>query len=359
MAKDLVKTSILIISDTHCAPLTDDDASGHSAPQPTAPFKAPLPPADLLIHCGDLTMTGRKAQYNATLDMLKHIDAPVKLVIAGNHDLTLDRDFVRSHGHERGIRAVTDSQWVAARDLWTAPYGRARQEHVTFLDEGEHTVTLANGARVNIYASPYTPEFMDWGFPYRHSEDRFNPADVSFPDARNIAQAPVRSFSASPGSPIDIMITHGPPWGRLDQVPQRDGTTLNTGCSHLLRAVMRARPLIHCFGHIHEGHGAERIEWSEATEELLRSKVERGQWERTKEPAWEAGIKFRQDGIPHIEPDLEAAKADRAIIVDVSSDSDSPLERGRDTLFINAAIMDVRYRPVNAPWLIKVDLPAA
>ncbi|RYP04150.1 hypothetical protein DL764_004649 [Monosporascus ibericus] len=304
-------------------------------------------------------MTGRETEYHATLDMLKHIDAPVKLVIAGNHDLTLDRDFVRSHGHVRGSRAVTDSQWIAARDLWTALHGRARQERVTFLDEGEHTITLANGARVNIYASPYTPEFMDWGFPYRRREDRFNPADVSFSDARNIAQAPVRSFSASPGSPIDIMITHGPPWGRLDQVPQTDGTVLNTGCSHILRAVMRARPLIHCFGHIHEGHGAERIEWSEAAEELLRSKVESGQWERTTEPAWEAGIKFRQNGIARIEHDLDAAKADRAIIADVSSDSDSPLERGRDTLFVNAAIMDVRYRPVNAPWLIKVDLPAA
>ncbi|RYO88941.1 hypothetical protein DL766_000970 [Monosporascus sp. MC13-8B] len=304
-------------------------------------------------------MTGRELQYHATLDMLKHIDAPVKLVIAGNHDLTLDRHFVPSHGHDPRIRAGTDSQWIAARDLWTAPGGRARRESVTFLDEGERTITLANGARVNIYASPYTPEFMDWGFPYHRSEDRFNPADASFSDARNIAQAPVRSFSVSPGSPIDIMITHGPPWGRLDQVPQRDGTVLNTGCSHLLRAVMRARPLIHCFGHIHEGHGAEMVEWSEVAEELLRSKVERGQWERATEPAWEAGIKFQQDDIARIEPDLEAAMADRAIIADVSSDSDRPLERGRHTLFVNAAIMDVRYRPVNAPWLIEVDLPTA
>ena len=358
MAKALVKTSILIISDTHCAPLTDADAS-HGAPAPKPPFKAPSPSADLLIHCGDLTMTGGISQYHATLDMLKRIDSPVKLVIAGNHDLTLDRDFVRSHENDRRIPSATDAQWATARALWTSPDNRAKQEGITFLDEGEHTITLANGARVRIYASSYTPEFLDWGFPYRRDEDRYNPADISFSDARNIAAAPVQSFSNAPDSPIDIMITHGPPWGRLDEVPQRNGTLLNTGCPHLLRAVMRARPLIHCFGHIHEGHGAERIEWSDNAEEVASSKVERNLWELKSKPAWEDGITLGQDGIVRIEPDLEAAKADRAITLDVSSESDSPLQRGRDTLLINAAIMTVNYDPANPPWLIEVDLPAA
>lgn len=363
MAKDLVKTSILIISDTHCAPLTEADArDGAAAPSP--PFQAPLPSADLLIHCGDLTMTGSIPQYHAALDMLKHIDAPVKLVIAGNHDLTLDRDFVGSHRNDRRIPSATDAQWAAARALWTSPGHRARQEGVTFLDEGEHEVALANGARVRVYASPYTPEFLDWGFPHRRDEDRFNPASASFSDARSVlAQAPVPSFSHSAGAaaaaPIDIMITHGPPWGRLDEVPQRNGTFLNTGCSHLLRALMRAKPLIHCFGHIHEGHGAERVEWSDSAEEVASSRVKRDLWERRSNPAWEAGIILGKDGIARIEPDIEASKADHAIVVDVSSESDSPLQRGRDTLLVNAAIMTVSYKPDNAPWLVEVDLPAA
>lgn len=72
MAPSAVKTRVLIISDTHNAPLhpRDDDI-------PTAPFKAPLPSADLLIHCGDLTMTGQLDEYHKTLDMLALIDAPV------------------------------------------------------------------------------------------------------------------------------------------------------------------------------------------------------------------------------------------------------------------------------------------
>lgn len=356
MAKDLIKTRILIISDTHCAPLKGDDIVNGEFPLPHPPFEAPLPSADLLIHCGDLTWTGGITQYHTALDMLAHIDAPVKLVIAGNHDLTLDRDFVLSHSSDPRISSARSAD---PRALWTSPDHRAKQEGITFLDEGEHTITLANGARVHIYASPYTPEFLDWGFPYQRGEDRFNPADVSFSDAQNIARAPVKSFSHSPDSPIDIMITHGPPWGHLDEVPQRNGTVLNVGCSHLLRAVMRARPLIHCFGHIHEGHGAERIEWSGNAEEVASSKLTRDLWERKSKPAWEEGIILGQDGIAHIKPDLEAAKADHAIVVDVSSESDSPLQRGRDTLLINASIMTVSYNADNSPWLVDVDLPAA
>ena len=67
-----VKTRVLVISDTHNAPLS----SGNNA-DPIAPFKSPLPSADLLIHCGDLTMTGELDEYHKTLDMLLEIDAPV------------------------------------------------------------------------------------------------------------------------------------------------------------------------------------------------------------------------------------------------------------------------------------------
>ena len=68
-----VTTRVLIISDTHHAPLSTKD----DAPHPKAPFKSPLPSADLLIHCGDLTMTGKFEEYHKTLDMLAEIDAPV------------------------------------------------------------------------------------------------------------------------------------------------------------------------------------------------------------------------------------------------------------------------------------------
>ena len=180
--------------------------------------------------------------------MLKEIDAPVKLVIAGNHDLSLDRDFVFSHRKGDGLRSqprLTEQQVDLhvrrARNLWTSPDGRAKSEGVTFLDEGTHEIDLPNGARINVYASPYTPEFLDWGFAYETDEDRFNPPANSLSDAENIATQPIPSFSEKP---IDIVVTHGPPWKRLDQTTKKD----RAGCPHMLRALMRARPLITCFG---------------------------------------------------------------------------------------------------------------
>ena len=61
------------------------------------PFRHPLPSADVLIHCGDLSIIGLPSEYHKTLDMLASIDAPVKLIIAGNHDRTLDKTWMKNH----------------------------------------------------------------------------------------------------------------------------------------------------------------------------------------------------------------------------------------------------------------------
>lgn len=156
MANATLKTRILILSDTHCASL--------SPARSGSGFRSPLPAADLAIHCGDLTHTGTPEQYAQALDLLAEIDAPVKLVIAGNHDRTLDRDFVLAHRGEYGATGA-EEVFTAAREVWTGMEGRAKREGVTFLDEGTHVVELANGASVKVYASAYTPEFQGWAFP--------------------------------------------------------------------------------------------------------------------------------------------------------------------------------------------------
>ena len=46
------------------------------------------------------------------------------------------------------------------------------------------------------------------------------------------------------------MLTHCPPKGTLDGGGR--------GCASLLRAVCRARPLVHAFGHCHSGYGTLR-----------------------------------------------------------------------------------------------------
>ena len=349
-----VKTRVLIISDTHCALLTQRD--GHFR-DPVPPFRAPLPAADMLIHCGDLTFTGKLEQYHHALDMLKNIDAPVKLVIAGNHDISLDREFVLGHigkapkGAFKWDESVdeAETQVEQMKDLWQAPEGRAKKEGVMVLEEGVHTIDLQNGSRLNVYASPYTPEFCDWGFSYDRNEDRFNLPETSLLDATNIASNPIPSFSSSQ-APIDIAVTHGPPYGRLDEV-NRGG---RVGCPHLLRALMHARPLVHCFGHIHEGSGAERIRWSDDADKVASDATTIKDWQQSK---WLSGIANDGLAIDRLQVDMDTAKERHGIFVDISDGGDLKARRGQETLLVNSSIMDVKYNPVNPPWIVDLDLP--
>ncbi|EMC95045.1 hypothetical protein BAUCODRAFT_110250 [Baudoinia panamericana UAMH 10762] len=321
-----VKTRLLIISDTHCAALRADDGSEK---HPRPPFEAPLPSADVLIHCGDMTMTGEMDEYHQTLDMIREIDAPVKLVIAGNHDLSLDRDYIFNHLAKEGlIEEHAAFKVKQARDLWTASNGRAKTEGITFLDEGVHNIDLPNGAHLVAFASPYTPEFWDWAFPTERDEDRWNTPLASLSDAKNIAPYPVPGAAAAQ-SPIDVLITHGPSWDMLDRTVSGD----LAGCPHLLRAVMRARPLVHCFGHIHEGWGAKVVSWAEDADEVISKDCLTEEWK-------------------HVRVDPNQVREQRAAYLDGTK-----LRKGRQTALINAAIMDVTYQPVNAPWLVDIELP--
>ena len=78
-----ITTRFLIISDTHSASPEQNIGKDDIA------FRPPLPEADVLLHCGDLTMLGHLHEYEKTLNMLENIDADLKLVIAGNHDISL------------------------------------------------------------------------------------------------------------------------------------------------------------------------------------------------------------------------------------------------------------------------------
>ncbi|GME41688.1 ser thr protein phosphatase family protein [Neofusicoccum parvum] len=268
---DTVRTRILIISDTHSAPLVDPeaaDASENDQRQRNKAFRKPLPSADVLLHCGDITMAGHMHEYESALEILGSIDAPLKLVIAGNHDITLDEDFYLgdsggsltgwTNGQRMHMKNYDPDLPKQAKALWTGD--AAKSKGVTFLDEGIHEFTLHNGAKLTVYASPWQPEFCNWAFNYDHSHDCWNPPDLSAPDAVNVAINPV---PADPGGKIDIMMTHGPPRDRLDSTSSGP-----VGCPHLLRAVARARPRVHAWGHIHEAWGVERVEWANGDENL-------------------------------------------------------------------------------------------
>lgn len=347
MASSGIKTRICMISDTHTA-----------APYPpletSYAYRSPLPRADVLLHGGDLTKVGYSVEHEAMVSMLKAADAELKLVIAGNHDITLDEEHFTSFGYRRhrrpewlggkGILLEDDEKSLTnairsgdappadkmqayvrrVKDMYTNESARAAG--IRYLEEGVHSFTLSNGAKLTIYASPYQPEFCRWAFAYPRSQDRFNPP---LPGSSNPAPAnPVPDYPN-----VDIMLTHGPPAHILDRVGRDEGNHQHVGCQHLLRAAERARPRLYMFGHIHEGWGAIRGSWNAFAD---------------------GGVK--QEVVPTNREDMLER---RAAYYDISSESARPLQVGAETLFVNASIMTLGYHPYNAPWVVDLDLPRA
>lgn len=164
-----------------------------------------IPEGDVLIHSGDFMCNGNSAadvlDFNAWLGTLPH---PRIIVVAGNHDRMFEED-----------RRL-------ARSFLT---------NATYL---ENSGVEIDG--VKFWGSPVQPEFCNWAF--------------------NVKRGPnIRKYWDMIPDDTDVLITHGPPWGLLDQInPGREVEHL--GCGELLKAVRRVKPKLHVFGHIHGGYGS-------------------------------------------------------------------------------------------------------
>ena len=132
------------------------------------------------------------------------------------------------------------------------------------------------------------------------------------------------------------MMTHGPPHGILDATT----TGEKVGCEHLLRAARRCKPRLHCFGHIHEAWGAQRVGWKEGDELDVK----------TEEHVQRADA---------VEFDRGMMAEERAASVDICHGARTAVEFGKETLMVNASIMTVTYKPWNGPWLVDLDLERA
>jgi Icc-related predicted phosphoesterase len=214
----------LITSDTHGAwPYTID---------------SPAPPVDVLLHCGDLTQVGGLASFKRAMSHIASVDAELKLIIAGNHDLELDEKWVRD-GMEDEDELQDHFDCIS--------FMKSHQGNgIHYLDEGTHEFVLKDGRKFSVYASPYTPEFNGYAFAYAKGEDRFNEGGNPIPDH------------------VDVVMTHGPPLfsGQPHYTLDVNKDEFHCGCEKLALAVQRTRPRLHCFGHIHEGRGAMRLGWN-------------------------------------------------------------------------------------------------
>ncbi|ATY63144.1 Metallophosphoesterase [Cordyceps militaris] len=314
----LVKTSVLILSDTHGMTL-----EGRAPDQ----IKA-----DVCIHAGDLTEESKLEEFRSAIALLRKINAPLKLVIAGNHDFTLDTAIFKAK-----IQAVQPplepelvktfyGDYEEAGKLFTD----AAQDGIHLLNEGTHDFCLQNGGKLRVYASPYTPSLGDWGFQYH----------------------PNLGHDFAIEEDTHIVVTHGPPRGILDRTNNRE----RAGCPDLFAAVARARPQVHCFGHIHEGWGAKMVAWrgtlsetpsfltdiDNAASSLIEqlSTVHETRFDTPEE----AGLKRKK---------LKEYTAQKCCSVPTVSEHIA----GKKTLFVNASIKGESDEDLQLPWLVDVMLP--
>jgi Icc-related predicted phosphoesterase len=205
------KVRIVCISDTHNA----SPGEGYT-----------LPRGDVLIHAGDLTNNGQPSEIRKALVWLRGADYEHKIVIAGNHDISLDEHFPNQHEG-----AAELCKMIRADD------------NVTYL-EHESTVIEIKGTKINFFGSPYSPASADrqWAFQY--------PPD----------QAEQLWSSIPPDTAI--LITHTPPAGHLDT----SAHWTRGGCPALSEALCRTKPLLHVCGHCHEGRGGQVVCWSNEAE---------------------------------------------------------------------------------------------
>ncbi|KAL9585727.1 MAG: hypothetical protein Q9212_001346 [Teloschistes hypoglaucus] len=298
-------TTFLVLSDTH-------NIEPQAFIDTVWPARTEPPKIDVVLHCGDLTRVGGLSSFKQALKTLGTIDAELKLVIAGNHDLQLDKHYCTTHPEKHGKARDPDDH---DKTVELMKGSLAAEAGVSYLDEGTYSFDLKNGARFTLYASPYTPAFFDWAFAYGENEDRFNPSPGVSTGTTAFGPNPIPDG-------VDIVMTHGPPKGVLDRCAQG-----SVGCEKLAKAIKRVKPIMLCFGHIHGGHGLEIMEWRSDA-------AKKGSDKTTRSP-----LEVEYSALGKVESVSWLGK------------------RGKQTLAVNAAIETEVGMPPNAPWLVTLDLP--
>jgi Icc-related predicted phosphoesterase len=158
-----------------------------------------LPPGDLLIHAGDMTMKGNFHRLAAEAEWLRQQAHPFKVVIAGNHDLSLQNN----------------------------PITRTLFHGLTYLDEDSVEVQ-----GIEIFGTPWSPSFCNWAFN----------ADLGDQCRFHWQKIPETT---------DILVVHGGPHGYGDRC--EDGREV--GCPDLTATIERIRPKLVVCGHVHEAYG--------------------------------------------------------------------------------------------------------
>jgi Icc-related predicted phosphoesterase len=162
--------------------------------------------SDVLVIAGDLTARDREIEYQEFAIWLSILPFKRIIIVPGNHDVFL-------------------SDLHNAREVY--------KDFIVLIDDSyEH-----NG--VKFYGSPWTKRF--------HGQN-INCMAYTMRTEAELAE----TFLSIPKD-TDILITHSPPFGILDNCDYG-----RKGSISLMKTVELINPSLHVFGHIHEGAGVKK-----------------------------------------------------------------------------------------------------
>lgn len=160
-----------------------------------------LNPGTVLIHTGDVTEYGSEDEVADFLFWFSKQPFSYKVFIAGNHDLFLE-------------------ECTPAKKKKMIP------SDIIYLQNSGIEIK-----GLKVWGSPVTPYFLGMAFNARQGTE-------------------IRKIWNKIPADTDILITHGPPKGVLDN---------GVGDEELQLQVFKIQPAVHCFGHAHGQNGKETV----------------------------------------------------------------------------------------------------
>lgn len=183
--------------------------------------KMTLEGGDMLIHAGDVSGHGSAKEIMSFLTWFANQHYNHLLLVPGNHDFGFE-------------------------ETWKLYADECKRLNINLLHDSG--VELEG---IKIWGSAVQPWFHDWAF------NRARGADIK------------KHWDLIPEN-TEILVTHGPPMGILDQVqygnrigynPKKDKHSGDhVGCQDLDDKIWQTQIKLHVFGHIHEGRGYRYIQ---------------------------------------------------------------------------------------------------
>ncbi len=162
----------------------------------------PIPEGDILIHAGDCTDAGTKKETRDFLEWMASQPHKHKILVPGNHDFYFEKP--------ENLEAVPEDIHI-------------------LIDEGIEIKGL------QFWGSPVTPGMDNWAFNRERGK-------------------PIREHWNLIPKNTDVLITHTPPYGILDEI----GSGVKLGCEELTKVLQVVQPTCHFFGHIHHASGSSK-----------------------------------------------------------------------------------------------------